>query len=132
MVNERDEAETREAELTDTELESVTSPSSYKVLGEVQDTDAAGVLGRNTSSSGITYGVFGETESSDSDAVAVCANAPNGGRGLLAESTTNKAVVAESADTAVDANSTARHAILGTTEASGYNGVWGENTANTG
>ncbi len=53
---------------------------NWKVRGEIDATDAAGVLGYNSSGSGTTYGVEGTVDSSNSDAAGVrgVATASNG------------------------------------------------------
>jgi hypothetical protein len=66
----RDDVE--EVETTDTVNSLASFSGSYKVLGELSDSNgAAGVVGRNTASSGDTYGVVGETESDGNLAAGV-------------------------------------------------------------
>lgn len=58
--------------------------STWKVLGQTDASDGIGVLGNTTSSSGVTNGVAGITDSTDASAAGVLADAPNGATGLEA------------------------------------------------
>jgi len=62
---------------TDDVQTNTTVPSGYKVLGETDGIDTAGVVGRTTSGSGEVYGVVGETNSDDLNAMGILAKAQN-------------------------------------------------------
>ena len=71
-----DDSESGRGTSTDTETESTGAPlaspsSDYKVRGKKQATDATGVLGWNTATSGPSYGVEGVTDSGDDGAAGV-------------------------------------------------------------
>lgn len=96
---------------------------AFKVVGELDDEAGIGVLGRNTADSGTTYGVKGVSESSDSDAAALYADAPNGGIGLQTVSNGNHGIEADATDfTAIRADTDGQH----------YNAVHGINSTATG
>lgn len=123
MTGEKNDADETGATTADAETRSSHTPSTHKVLGELSETDASGVIGRNTSNTGVTYGVFGETQSSNAGAVGVLANAPNGGTGMQTTS---------SGSLALNAVTTGSTAVKAVTDGQGYNALHGENTATTG
>ena len=107
---------------TDAEPASHTS-STWKVLGELDEAGATGLLGHNTAGTGTGIGVEGVTDSSDPSAVGVRANAPNGGIGLEAIS---------SGSFAIDALTTGYTAITASTDGADFNALAGFNNATTG
>lgn len=123
MTSERNDGEETVGTASGSETLSSQTPSVHKVIGELSETDASGVVGRNTLDSGVTYGVFGETQSSDASAVGVLANAPNGGTGMRTTSSGNYAL---------DAQTTGYTALNASTDGQGYNAVHGQNSATSG
>jgi hypothetical protein len=78
-ANETDRAseEVDEALANTTDASSLVPESTPKVVGEIGDTDATGVVGRATASTSTTYGVYGETQSGDDGATGVHGTATN-------------------------------------------------------
>ena len=96
---------------------------AFKVVGELDDEAGIGVLGRSTADLGTTYGVKGVSESSDSGAAALYADAPNGAIGLRTVSNGNYGIEAEATDwTAVHVETDGEH----------WNAIHGINSATTG
>jgi len=110
------------SQTTDPEPTSHTG-SSWKVLGELDDAGAMGVLGHNTATTGTGSGVEGVTDSSDRGSAGVRANAPNGGTALAANA---------SGSVAIDARTTEYTAITARTDGADFNALAGFNNATTG
>lgn len=105
--------------------------SYQKVIGETDQKDAVGVLGRNTNGSTATYGVIGETHSTASgsagirgDATASNFDPTYGVHGVTTATDFQAAGVFGEGDSA--------HGVKGTSTGAGYNGVMGEATTTTG
>ena len=92
-------------------------------VAQSNSTDGTGLRGIAIADSGETTGIEGISESSDSDAVAVRADAPNGALGVEANANENHAIEATSVDyTAIRADTNGPH----------YNAIYGRNTATSG
>jgi len=137
--------EFEDSEETETGSVEKSSVSTYKVIGELSQADAAGVLGKNSSGTGKTVGVKGVTETTDSDeAAGVKGSSPKSNVGVLGQTYDDKSNLFDFGGSSagiygrsdkpkgngVVGWSTNRWGIAGVSESNSYGGVVGTHTGN--